>query len=303
MSGKPEILVAEDSMTQATQFQFLLEEAGYFVRLASDGREAVEAVRANQPDLVVTDLVMPEMNGLEVVQTLQQEYPKLPVVLITARGSESIAAKALQHGATSYVPKQDLDSVLIPTLERILAVIAADRYSKRLGPLLDSFAMQYHLDNDLSVIPILIARFQDELRQLGLCDEGGAIQVATALDEALLNAIVHGNLEVSSELRAIDDGSQYMEAIQQRQAQKPYRDRRVIVTLTADRDAAKFVIEDQGPGFSVHDVPDPTDPENFANVSGRGLALINAFMNHVEHNDTGNRITMIKSAKGDSDDD
>ena len=120
MPPKVEILVAEDSATQAAQFEFLLEEAGYAVRLARDGREAVEQARQSQPDLVVTDLEMPELNGLEVVTTLQSEFPKLPVILITARGSESIASEALQKGAASYVPKHNLEMDLVPTLQRIL---------------------------------------------------------------------------------------------------------------------------------------------------------------------------------------
>ena len=143
-------------------------------------------------------------------------------------------------------------------------------------------------------MPVLIARFQDELRELGVCDEGAEMQVATALDEALVNAIVHGNLEISSDLRAIDDGEPYTVAIAQRQQEEQFRQRRVLVTVKATRNELKFIIRDQGPGFDVASIPDPTDPENLAKVSGRGLLLINAFMDEVRHNKQGNEITMIK---------
>ena len=294
MPAKAEILVAEDSNTQATQFALLLEDMGYAARLTSNGREAVEQVRESQPDLVLTDLEMPEMNGLEVVETLQREFPKLPVVLITARGSELIASQALQKGAASYVPKQNLASDLIPTLERILAVIAADRTSQRLGEFLAASQLSYVLENDVTLVPVLIARFQDELQQLGVCDQSGVMQVATALDEALVNAMIHGNLEISSELRVVESGKAYSDLIAQRQQEDPFCNRRVTVSVKATCDEAEFSIRDEGPGFDVNSVPDPTNPENLATISGRGLYLINAFMDSVRHNERGNEITMVK---------
>jgi anti-sigma regulatory factor (Ser/Thr protein kinase) len=57
---------------------------------------------------------------------------------------------------------------------------------------------------------------------------------------------------------------------------------------------AVFVVRDEGPGFDPTSLPDPTDPINLERVSGRGLLLIQTFMDHVEHNETGNQITMIK---------
>lgn len=294
MSNGSEILIAEDSPTQALQLRILLEQAGYRVRIATDGLDAVNQVRERQPDLVVTDLEMPELNGLEVVEILKCEYPRLPVVLTTSRGSELIASQALRKGAESYVPKQNAATELIPTLERIFAVMEADRTSDRLNEYFEFSETRYVVENDLTLVPVLIAKFQDELRRLGMCDEGDAMQIATALDEALTNAIVHGNLEVSSDLRGIDDGRPYEAAIAERQQLAPYSDRRVIVSTRTTRDEVKFVIQDCGPGFSRENLPDPTDPENLIMVSGRGLLLINAFMDEVKHNALGNEITLVK---------
>src|SRR5205807_817483 len=90
------ILVAEDSSTQALQIQLLLEEAGFVVETAANGQEALQAIRRDPPDLVLTDLDMPGMNGLELVETLRREHSSLPVILITQYGSEEIAVQALQ---------------------------------------------------------------------------------------------------------------------------------------------------------------------------------------------------------------
>lgn len=293
MSVKAKIILAEDSPTQAIQIEALLEDAGYAVKVAENGRLALDLVREDKPDMVVTDLEMPEMNGLELVSALQQEFQRLPVVLITARGSEEIAAAALKAGAASYVPKQQMED-LVPTLERILAVLQADRANDRLGNYISCAETEFLLDNDDSLVPFLIARLQEDMKQLNLCDDNDLVQVATALDEALVNAIIHGNLEVSSELRAIEDGKPYGVLIQQRQKEPPYDERKVLVKFSGNTEKAVIVIRDQGPGFDVSSIPDPTDPENLEKVSGRGLLLISAFMDEVSHNETGNEITMVK---------
>ena len=294
MPSKANLLLAEDSVTQAFQIRSLLENAGYEVVVAVNGREALEAVRKAKPDLVITDLEMPEMNGLELVEALQREFKRLPVVLITAAGSEQIAAEALKKGAASYVPKRELKTDLIPTLERILAVMKAGRAGDRLGAFIAAAETEFLLTNDDSLVPFLIARLQEDLAQLGLCDDGALLQVATAVDEALVNAIIHGNLEVSSKLRTVDDGKPYSLLIEERKNQPPYNTRRVFVKVRASKEEAVIVIRDEGPGFDAADVPDRLDPANLAEIGGRGLLLINAFMDEVFHNDEGNEITMVK---------
>ena len=114
-----------------------------------------------------------------------------------------------------------------------------------------------------------------------------------ALHEALVNAIQHGNLELSSDLRQEDERA-FQDLGEQRRRQPPYKDRRVRVRATLSRSEAVYVIEDEGPGFDPSTLPDPTDPANLERVGGRGLMLIRTFMDEVEHNQTGNRITLRK---------
>src|SRR5206468_266943 len=90
------ILVAEDSSTQAQQIQLLLEEAGFEVEHAVNGLAALQAIGRRAPDLVLTDLDMPEMNGLELVEKMSREHAGIPVILMTQFGSEEIAVQALQ---------------------------------------------------------------------------------------------------------------------------------------------------------------------------------------------------------------
>jgi CheY-like chemotaxis protein len=294
MSVGKKLLVAEDSPTQTVHIRTLLEGAGFKVDTASNGRAALEAIRKSIPSLVITDLQMPEMNGLDLVQAVENEFPQLPVVLITAVGSEEIAAEALRRGAASYVPKRNLNSDLVPTLRRILELVKSGQVSQKLDDCVISSTTEFQLENDLSLIPVLIARLQQEVNRYSLFEAAQLIHLGIALDEALTNAVVHGNLEVSSELREIDDGKPYHQLIADRQSQPPYSHRRVYVAACISKESLRIVIRDQGPGFDPQLIPDPTDPGNLDRVSGRGLLLIQSFMDEIKHNAVGNEITLIK---------
>ena len=175
----------------------------------------------------------------------------------------------------------------------MLAAARVDRRRQQLLECLTDFECRFELSNDPAFVPLLIAHLQDYLVRMGLCDLNSRIRVGIALEEALLNAVYHGNLEISSELR--QDGSDaYQRLGEQRRLQAPYAERRVYVHLQLGRAEARVVIRDEGPGFDVAKLPDPTDPENILKASGRGLLLIRTFMDEVVHNATGNQITMVR---------
>src|ERR1700676_702922 len=101
-------LVVDDSPTQALDLRRRLTRGGFHVEMAANGRAALDAGDKHLPDIVLTDLMMPEMDGLELVKQLRRSRPGLPVILLTAEGSEEIAATALRAGAVGYIPKKNL---------------------------------------------------------------------------------------------------------------------------------------------------------------------------------------------------
>jgi len=263
------------------------------VLYAENGREALRLLQERAPDLVLTDLHMPEMDGLELVVEVRKAFPLVPVILMTAFGSEEIAIQALQKGAASYVPKRNLAQDLAETAENVLSLSVAKSNQQRLLECLTQTEEQFLLDNDASLIPPLIGYLQENITRMGLCDEIGRIRVSIALQEALLNAMQHGNLEVDSGLKETNE-KEFQTLLQQRRREKPYLTRRVYVTAKESPAEAVYVIRDEGPGFDPSKLPDPTDPSNLDRVSGRGLLLIRTFMDRVHHNKSGNEITMVK---------
>ena len=117
------ILVVDDHPIQAEEFGVLLRNAGCDVTLAGNGREAMDLLRDDLPDIVLTDLDMPVMDGLELVQVIRRNYPALPVILMTAMGSEDVAARALRQGAAGYVRKRNLAREMVRTVGSVLDVV------------------------------------------------------------------------------------------------------------------------------------------------------------------------------------
>jgi DNA-binding NtrC family response regulator len=110
MSSKPTILIVDDEPDSRDALQTLLGTWGYATEIASEGREALQKAAALRPSVVVTDLMMPDMDGLGLLTALQQEMPRVPVIILTGRATVDTAVGAMRQGAYDYLTKPvDLD--------------------------------------------------------------------------------------------------------------------------------------------------------------------------------------------------
>lgn len=287
------LLVVDDSPIDRRLAGALLEK--HFecsVHYAADGEEALRHLSGQLPDLVLTDLQMPAMNGLELVAAVKSDYPLVPIVLMTAQGSEDIAAEALRNGAASYVPKRKLADDLVHTVERILRGSFEERGHSHLMHYLEAGELTFTLDNDPTLIKSLVNLLQQMLRCLPLGDETERLRVGVAVEEALVNACHHGNLEVGGEPGG-SDRSAHQGLAARRRGEEPYRDRRIHVRVRLSRDEAVFVVRDEGRGFDVARLAATARPD--ANPgSGRGVVLMRTIMDEVRYNDAGNEVTLVK---------
>ena len=122
MRNQRTVLVVEDSPTLALHLQTMLEQEGLHVVVAEDGRIGLEKAQEIQPDLVVLDVQMPEMNGLQVCRELseQPETADIPVVLFTAHDEQESVILGLQLGAVDFIPKDVFaDVVLMETIRQM----------------------------------------------------------------------------------------------------------------------------------------------------------------------------------------
>ena len=123
---KPQILVVDDEETQRRMLQKLLMREGYGVRMASGGKDALEKLKKAQTDVVVTDIRMPDMDGLELFREIRQLDSNIPVILITAYGSIQSAVKAMADGAFYYITKP-MTPLKIKQLKSLIKASVVDR--------------------------------------------------------------------------------------------------------------------------------------------------------------------------------
>ena len=296
----PSVLVVDDSpMDRHLAAGLLRKSPELTVIEAADGKDALAQLELHLPDLVVTDMMMPHMNGLELVTEVKEQYPMVPIILMTSQGSEEIAVQALQKGASSYVPKRDLAQELLEIVDRVLAAAQEVRGRSRLLNRLTRHDSSFVLETDLKLVIAVSSLLREEAIRLRLCPRPDCLRLGVAIEEALLNAYYHGNLEVASELRE-QDHRLYHETAEKRAGESPYRDRRIFVSAQITPTQAIYTVRDEGPGFDPSTLPDPTDPANLDRPCGRGMLLMRTFMDNVIYNDRGNEVTLFKQRETES---
>lgn len=128
-----DILVVDDEPQVRDIVATYLERDGFTVRTAADGRKAMEAIQHRRPDALVLDLMLPEVNGLQIIQRLREDGDPIPVIVLSARGRESERVLGLELGADDYLAK--------PASPREIAarVRAVLRRSRPPGPAIVTF--------------------------------------------------------------------------------------------------------------------------------------------------------------------
>lgn len=122
MEGMNDILIVEDSKTQALKLRRTLESRGYSVRHAPDGRVALGVMRDSLPALVISDVMMPEMDGFEFCEAVKTEpaLAKVPVILVTTLSDPTDVIQALQSGADNFLTKPYKDEILFDRIDYTL---------------------------------------------------------------------------------------------------------------------------------------------------------------------------------------
>jgi CheY-like chemotaxis protein/anti-sigma regulatory factor (Ser/Thr protein kinase) len=291
------VLVVDDSLVDRRLAGHLLEDhSDFHVEYASNGLEALELLEARLPLAIVTDLQMPEMDGMQLVEVVRRRFPTVPMIVMTGHGSEDVALQALMLGAADYVSKGHLTTELRSAVEQVLAISVGERAHQRLSHCLRYQELQFELDSDLRLIAPLVDELQQVAVDLALVDHTDRVRLSKVLAEVLHNAIYHGSREGTADGSSpMRDASGPAEAGSGESA--PPRGPRVYVRAVFSPQEARFTIRDEGPGFDVSQLPDvKADPSHLSSGGGRGLVLAHMFMDEVSFNPAGNEITLVRRA-------
>jgi two-component system, NarL family, invasion response regulator UvrY len=115
------ILIADDNPVILNTIRKILSSQADFqiVAEASGGKQAIEMVRDNPLDIVVLDVNMPDMHGLDVLIHLRKNYPDLPVLMLSGFGDSNYSSKCIKEGAAGFIGKEDASELLVGTIRKI----------------------------------------------------------------------------------------------------------------------------------------------------------------------------------------
>jgi CheY-like chemotaxis protein len=286
------VLVVDDSDVDRLLMEGLLGQAeGFVVIAAENGVQALKKLEEWSVDIILTDLQMPKMDGLELVKQVRANKLEIPVILTTGVGSEEIAAQALRAGAAGYIPKSKLNQMLVSSIREVLEILNSNQNYNRLLNCSKVSHFEFELDNDPTLIPLLVDFCEQMLKSLAPLDRIDCLRIAVAVDHALQNALYRGNLEIDSEQNIQGFSAANMEElpqfVQERFEQEPYKNRVTNVVIEIKSNGFAVRIRDEGPGF------DTSDLDDWNELAFRGTNLMRAFMDSVQYNDKGNEVKMV----------
>jgi two-component system response regulator PilR (NtrC family) len=183
------ILVVDDEESIREFFQIMLKREGYEVFTASNGREGFEFLKKNQVDLIISDIQMPEMSGLELLSKIKEFDPEMIMVMITAFGSTEIAVEAMKRGAYDYVQKpfkiDEVKIVIRQALERRTLKIENQQLKKELGT-------KYAFDNIIGGAPPML-RIYELVKRVANTKSSVLINGESGTGKELIARAIHYN--------------------------------------------------------------------------------------------------------------
>ena len=181
------ILVVDDEIDLATSCQRLLQSKGYEVRLASSAEDAIQVVAGQDVQVVLTDLKMSGMGGMELLRTLRAEHPEIPVVMMTGYSTVEDAVEAMSLGAANFVPKPFTPDHLLIVVDKALQERSLRRENRNLR---DQLSRQYSFDNIIGKSAGMAQVFES-IRKIADTDISVIISGASGTGKELIANSIH----------------------------------------------------------------------------------------------------------------
>lgn len=253
-----------------------LSEFGITPLTAQNGVQAMEIVQTRPVDLIITDLWMPEMDGLELLQRVKTINTRIPVAVLSGHGTVQDTVKALNLGAYTFLSKpiriEDIEGVVKKGLR--LRDLSVGSYE------LQNYIRHYseiQIPNFQHLFPSVILYILKDCQWRGFDDDQMLSNLSVVLDEMLMNAFKHGNQE--------------------------REDRFITIRYAFDVDKLQITIEDEGEGFDTQQVIRELTNLERHQLLERGVFLLSILMDDFQYNEKGNAVTltMMRPMKGAED--
>lgn len=290
------VLLAEDDGNARETLARLIEAEGHGVQAAPDGTVAWEMFQRFEPDLVLSDLHMPGMSGIDLLSHIRRLGDTCPVIIMTAHGSEEAAQAAIRHGANDYLRKPIEPTELQRVLRRIATVVHSTRHEREVASYTLRAAMTMQIPNMVQLVPTLSQYLINHAAPHVSSDEQSGLRLG--LHELIVNAIEHGNLGITwdEKAHALEAGPEALRQLYfERMADPAMGKRRVTIDYRMERDWLEWTITDEGKGFDFVKLQNPVEEARLEAVHGRGIYLARIQFDNVEYLGRGNCVRVRKN--------
>lgn len=293
------ILIVDDSLSIVNSLSKILEISGYRTEVAYNGSDALRKIQAENYDLIICDIEMPGITGLDFLDRVRNEYDRdLDVILMTGFLDQEYFIRAIRLGASDFIRKPIDSNHIIRSIKTIMdrkrsKYDLADFYQN-----LDSACMSFVID------PLHFSKFSlSKVFNLFLMrnfkfNPNLLNELLIIIDEMVYNAFIHGTLNLSYEERLLEH-CKLQELISQKLAHPEIGNRRISFEMSIDqvRDTVTIAVSDQGKGFDYHTWLARVQDEEHLNVDehGRGISLLYHLTDSVEFSDGSRRVQITKS--------
>jgi CheY-like chemotaxis protein len=288
------ILIIDDEQSVREVLKIALSEKGYEILEAADGREGVKQFQSATPDVVITDVMMPEMDGIEVMRRIRETSESADIIIMTGYGSEELVIEALRYGASNYL-KKPID------FEDLFAVIDKINFRRQHRKRFEVAKDVVHFEKKDLVLGNSLTDVWGAVNQV-LYNVGGYLQgrvldgMRIGLYEIIVNAIEHGNLGISSKDKSDAIlGKRYSDLLSDKAKEADAEGKRVHISSSYTRKKLTVEVRDEGTGFRFRELPDMSDPNTIMSVNGRGIFLTSLYFDKVEFREPGNTVFLEKA--------
>ncbi len=291
------VLVVEDDAALLVYVKDTLEAEGHETRTAENGRQGFKLYHEFKPDMVISDIQMPEISGLELLKAIRRTQNETIMILMTAYGSEEYAMQALRLGADNYLKKPVRHSDLLPLLRKYDTLIKNRTMRQQvLGMIMrKEFTMQF--GTSIERLPRIVDHLV--LETGNIFSERERLSIRLGLFELLANAVEHGNLGITR--------AEKREALQAGALTQLYTERLTVLELAARKITVKcilepqtceWVISDEGKGFDWQAMS-RSQQKTFDSLAehGRGILVAQYQFDECQYVGAGNSVRVRKLAR------
>lgn len=287
------VLIVEDDPASLNYLEIILGKEGLQYKTATNGEEGLEIFKEYKPHIVLSDINMANMNGIELLAAIKKIQPQTIVIMLTAYNSEDFVIEAMRYGANNYLKKPIFRDSIIGLLRKYKNIILSRNTHSKIQSFVKKHSFTMEIGNDMDILPYIINHLIESVELVFKEDECMGIRLG--LDEIVINAIEHGNLNITyvEKTQAIKNNT--LEKLHESRRNAPENiQKKVTIQFEMNDTFCEWIIKDQGKGFNPSLIPNPILTESTESLHGRGIFITQFQFDEMEYTENGTMVRLRK---------